>query len=211
MMGPRKIVALTSLILSATGLGGCGGSVQSTNPGAMDAASPVADAAGTQEAAPPIDVVDAAEVGEAAPPIDAADVREATPPAVDATPPCGGAGQACCGTSCNAGQVCVALAGVSQCETCGQPGQPCCTTMPACADTADSCFVSGALHYCLNYQPGTLGQPGDGCTTTCVDPASTCVSNGMSAYCIACGGLGNPCCGGTTCGASLQCTAGTCQ
>jgi hypothetical protein len=123
---------------------------------------------------------------------------------------CGAAGQSCCGTSCNAGNACVAIGGASQCEACGQPGQLCCTTMPACQDAADSCFFRDALQYCMSGSPGTLGQPGDGCTTTCADPADTCVSNGMSSYCIVCGGLGNPCCG-TTCGTSLHCAAGTCQ
>lgn len=109
-------------------------------------------------------------------------------------PPCGLAGESCCGTSCNAGDVCVVIGGASQCEACGQPGQLCCTTMPACADPADGCRFSGSLEYCMNDSTGTLGQPGDTCTTTCVDPADTCVSNGMSAYCVACG-LGNPCSG----------------
>ena len=123
---------------------------------------------------------------------------------------CGVAGQSCCGTSCNVGNTCVATAGASQCQACGQPGQLCCTTMPACAAAADSCFFRDALQYCMSGTPGTLGQPGDGCATTCADPADTCVSNGMSSYCIVCGGLGNPCCG-TTCGTSLHCAGGTCQ
>jgi hypothetical protein len=130
--------------------------------------------------------------------------------------PCGTPGQPCCGTACNAGNTCVAIGGVSDCEACGQPGQPCCTTMPACADAADGCFFSGSLQYCLKSGPGMSGRPGDGCIPSpgsalvCVDSTHTCISNGMTSYCIACGGLGNPCCG-TTCGTSLHCSAGTCQ
>jgi hypothetical protein len=128
----------------------------------------------------------------------------------------GATGQPCSGASCNAGDTCVAIGGVSQCEACGQPGQPCCTTMPACANAMDSCRFSGSLQYCLNNSSGTAGQPGDGCVPSpgsalvCVDSTHTCVSNGMTSYCIVCGGLGNPCCG-TTCGTGLACTAGTCQ
>jgi hypothetical protein len=142
-----------------------------------------------------------ADVSEAAPLVDVVD---------SAAPTCGVAGQACCGTSCNAGNVCVVIDRVSQCEACGEPGQPCCTTVPACAAVADGCFFSGSLQYCLNNSVGTPGQPGDRCSPTCADPTTTCVDNGMTSYCVACGGLGNPCCG-TTCAASLQCTAGACQ
>jgi hypothetical protein len=127
---------------------------------------------------------------------------------------CGAAGESCCGTSCNAGDVCVAIGGLSQCEVCGQPGQPCCTTVPACADAMGGCFgtggAGGSLEYCQSNGAGVLGQPGARCTTTCADPTYTCIFNGMTSYCIACGGLGNPCCG-ATCGAGLHCTAGTCQ
>ncbi len=68
----------------------------------------------------------------------------------------------------------------------------------------------------MNNGMGTLGQPGDACIASpgsslvCVDSTDACLDNGMSAYCIACGGLGNPCCG-TTCATGLHCTASTCQ
>jgi hypothetical protein len=210
-----SVVAVMALIVCATGVAGCGGDVQTTDAGTSDAA-PSADA-DIREAAPPPTTMGMSEGAPSAdadirtgPPSADADINEAAPPtdAVDAG--CDAGGLPCCGTSCNAGNVCVAIGGVSQCQACGQPGQPCCATMPACADTADSCFYRGSLMYCMNNSPGTLGQAGDGCTTTCADPGDTCLSNGMSSYCIACGGLGNPCCG-AACGPSLRCMAGTCQ
>jgi hypothetical protein len=128
---------------------------------------------------------------------------------VDSAPSCGDAGQSCCGTSCNAGNTCVVIDMMSECEACGQPGQPCCTTVPACANAEDGCF-GGPVPHCANNGAGTLGQPGDRCTTSCADPTDTCVNNGMTSYCLECGGLGNPCCA-TTCRTGLQRAAGTCQ
>lgn len=202
-MNASKIVAVVALIVCATSVAGCGGDVQLTDAGTSDA-GPSADASTSEAGAPT-----AMGIRDAAPPT-AMGIRDATPQTDAVDSGCGTPGTPCCGTSCNAGDVCVAIGGVAQCQACGEPGQPCCATMPACADTADSCFYQGSLMYCMNDSPGTLGQAGDGCTTTCADPGDTCLSNGMSSYCIACGGLGNPCCG-TSCGPSLRCMAGTCR
>jgi hypothetical protein len=116
---------------------------------------------------------------------------------------CGAAGLPCCGTTCNGGNVCVALGGKSQCEPCGALSQPCCTTVPRCADSTAGCAYSGVLEYCL---PISVNP----CSGSCADPAQTCVSNGMTSFCVACGGLGNACCG-STCSSGLQCTGGKCQ
>ena len=127
---------------------------------------------------------------------------------------CGSTGQPCCGTACNAGISCIAVGAASECEACGQPGQPCCTTQPSCINAGDGygCWpnVWHGLDYCLNTNASTTGQPGEPCTTTCVDPTYACASAVDSPNCLACGGLAEPCCG-TTCGAGLSCTAGTCQ
>jgi hypothetical protein len=91
----------------------------------------------------------------------------------------------------------------------------CCTTVPACADAADGCFYGGLLEYCMNNGAGTPGQPGDTCIPSpgsalvCADSTHACIGNGMTSYCITCGGLGNPCCGGT-CGTGVRCSGGTC-
>ncbi len=209
--GARVLVPVSMALMIA-----CGGSVTAHDAGGggdapvvSEAGQGTGDAAGASEAGQEGDAASVSDAGQGA---DAAGVSDAGPlvDVVDSAPACGAPGQACCGTSCNAGNTCVVIAMKSQCEACGQPGEPCCTTVPACANAADSCFFSGSLQYCMNYAPGTLGQPGDSCNTTCADPTDTCVGNGMSSYCIACGGLGNPCCG-ATCGTGLSCTASACQ
>jgi len=125
----------------------------------------------------------------------------------------GATGEPCSGTSCSVGNTCVAIGGVSECQACGGPGQVCCTTMPTCANAAeDWCApnVWKGLGYCINNGASTTGQPGEPCATTCTAPTYACVSGVDPAYCLTCGGLGNPCCG-TTCEAGLSCTSGTCQ
>ncbi len=127
---------------------------------------------------------------------------------------CGSSGAPCCGTACNAGNVCVAVGSRSQCQACGQPGQPCCGTTPACVNNNIDygCAGRGELSYCALINNTGGGQPGDTCTDACSgsDPSYACVSNGHTSLCVACGGLENPCCG-THCGVGLTCTTGFCQ
>jgi len=195
----RVLVTVAAALMAA-----CGGSVTSAGDAGGGGADTGADDASVNETGvneTGVNETGAAETG----------VNDAGPPVgvVDSAPSCGSAGEGCCGTSCNAGNTCVVIDMMSACEACGQPGEPCCTTVPACASAEDGCF-GGPVPYCANNGAGTLGQPGDRCTTTCADPTDTCVDNGMTSYCLECGGLGNPCCG-TTCGTGLQCAAGTCR
>ncbi len=126
---------------------------------------------------------------------------------------CGVSGKPCCGTDCNAGNICIAVGSVSTCSACGGPGQPSCGTMPACADEPDFPTLLGSLEYCVNNEAGTTGQPGEKCTTTCVDATDACYGppgNGSNSFCVVCGGLDGPCCG-ATCETGLRCMSGTCQ
>jgi hypothetical protein len=108
---------------------------------------------------------------------------------------CGNPGTPCCGTTCNAGNVCFAVGSLSQCQACGQPGQPCCTTEPACPGGGST--VSGqGLCFCS----------GGSCTFTCSDPSHTCWFN----VCVVCGDVGEPCCG-STCSSGLSCGGGSCR
>jgi hypothetical protein len=115
---------------------------------------------------------------------------------------CGNPGAPCCGTTCNAGNICFAIGSVSQCQACGQPGQPCCTTEPACGATGNAISGDG-LCWCTG---GGAGEPGGSCTSTCSDPGYAC----WFGACVECGDLAEPCCG-STCSSSLSCSAGSCQ
>ena len=128
---------------------------------------------------------------------------------------CGSTGQPCCGEACNGGNSCVATAGASECVGCGQPGQVCCTSLPACADTSDGCYSIGLLEACLDLRASASGQPGEECTSTCTDSSNVCWPGAPTStvpFCIACGGLDLPCCGGTTCETDLSCgSSGYCE
>lgn len=113
---------------------------------------------------------------------------------------CGSPGAPCCGTTCNAGNICFAVGSVSQCQACGQPGQPCCTTEPACP--GGNTISGRGLCFCT----GGGGGPGGPCTSTCSDPGYTCWFN----VCVVCGDLGEPCCG-SSCSSGLSCSGGSCQ
>ncbi len=116
--------------------------------------------------------------------------------------PCGNPGAPCCGTTCNAGNICFAIGSVSQCQACGQPGQPCCATEPACEGGGDT--ISGhGLCWCTG---GGAGGPGGSCTSTCSDPGYAC----WFGACVECGDLAEPCCG-STCSSGLSCSGGSCQ
>lgn len=129
--------------------------------------------------------------------------------------PCGGVGQPCCGNTCKAGNICIAVGATATCSACGAPGEIACGTMPQCTSLDDEVIPLGPLDYCINnLSTAQTGQPGERCATSCVDAKHACYtppsSGNGSGLCVVCGGLDNPCCG-TACGGGLTCKGGLCQ
>lgn len=140
---------------------------------------------------------------------------------------CGSNGFACCeGTMCASGNTCQA----GTCRTgaaCGATGQACCTSGAACQPgnlcSANVCTACGGLSQaCCAGSTCTTGTCTNGtCQTaaSCGNAGQACCTSGAACVtgsvcqagtCAACGGLNQPCCGGSTC-TTGTCTGGTCQ
>jgi hypothetical protein len=136
---------------------------------------------------------------------------------------CGNEGQACCppgagspafctvaGTVCQGG----GFGGATQCVACGGPGEACCDGQAcdgggccvdglcvgegdACGDEEDGTCSDGGC------EDGACGRIGDDCCSGdigCSAPFAVCGGD----FCVACGGLDQPCCG-SECGEPYFC------
>ena len=115
---------------------------------------------------------------------------------------CGGGGQACCGTTCGAGQSCVDWGGGStSCAACGGNGQACCGTMCNSGLTCRS-FYNNVVHACSDGSGPDCGGPGQPCCFSFMPcSAGACVGTPGGAHICRtdCGSSGQPCCPGGTC------------
>jgi hypothetical protein len=115
--------------------------------------------------------------------------------------PCGAAGEACCGQSCNDGSCCDTSASASTCVAPGSQCAPGATSMvEVCSATDHICEICGGY-----FDPCC---PGDVCSDSTPDSPMFCDSTGM---CRDCGTVGEPCCPGATPCISSTCSAGTCS
>ena len=89
------------------------------------------------------------------------------------------------------------------CPACGRPGEACCKTGPTCY-----CQDYGR-ELCLADPSVADGKAGDLCRSdgSC-DTGLACLPFGPASICQLCGGVGQPCCTGSSCGRGLTCNTG---
>lgn len=133
---------------------------------------------------------------------------------------CGGQGQPCCGSgvACQGGLSCMN----GTCGACGATGQPCCPNQTCAAGnlcSGSSCVACGApTQPCCSGNACNLGAVCGGNDTCaacgaqnqpCCTTGAACGSNlscvGQTCHC---GGIGEPCCGGSACNAPATCGGG---
>ncbi len=149
------------------------------------------------------DVLGAVDAG--APPLDGGTDAGDAPPAPDlpdgwSTSPCGGSGQRCCAGECEAGFMCSGSDPLATCIPC----------VHHCASGEQGCDAMGRRVSC---QEPISGPGGHSCREF-VNPeacsADTVCRPGMS--CVSCGGVGQPCCmGSTPCSGTATCRSGFCS
>ncbi len=139
---------------------------------------------------------------------------------IDGASNCGASGQACCpGSTCSNGGCCVAVGGgdlecVAQGDSCGSRVGGVCTA-GGCASEGGICGTAGGE--CCLRSSGI----GSGGTSFCGAGNLTCARADGSTTCMACGGLGEPCCGitdnrtctaaNTACVGATNSNPGTCE
>jgi hypothetical protein len=168
-------------------------------PPAPDEEQPDGMPARTEVAAPSPDTAPA--------PVDLAGPGNGPGPDTGAAPPDGPCGTPTdprnCGTC---GHDCTKLANIGapatvtcQAGQCVVPPAACATGYAHCSASADDGCEADLS------RPQTCG----GCTAVC-GTGKMCALSGQTHQCVACGGAGQPCCDGNTCGAGTACSNGTC-
>ena len=128
---------------------------------------------------------------------------------------CGRPGQPCCagGTCDHSTLVCLAFGAANICSPCGGLGEACCGGDTCAPGATCRALYSNSVRACVT-NDGRSERTGGACLiplSNCGTNGLVCVGNNRSglstyAYCLQCGGRGQPCCVSTQqCGSGLSC------